>query len=170
MKAILLTQYGSPDVLQFKEVEKPTPKDGEILVKIHAASANPLDWHLMRASRFFIRLGSNHRAAGSARYGTDPARAKGSGEWRVWWGGDLCRADCQSIRDRSDWRVQHAEPGSGPLDWRRPRHRLHARRFPQESAALCDMRALKRFCCQRAKQEVWHGHGTRNRAGSGDAG
>ena len=52
MKAIVYTQYGSPDVLQLKEVEKPVPKDGEILVKIQAASANPLDWHLMRGAYF----------------------------------------------------------------------------------------------------------------------
>src|SRR6202035_4184641 len=56
MKAIAYTQYGSPDVLQFKEVGKPVPRDGEILVKIHAASANPLDWHLMRGAPFLARL------------------------------------------------------------------------------------------------------------------
>ena len=56
MKAIVYPRYGSPDVLQFREVEKPTPKDGQILVKIYAASANPLDWHFMRGSPFLARL------------------------------------------------------------------------------------------------------------------
>jgi len=51
MKAIVYTQYGPPDILQFKEVEKSGPNDGELLVKIHAASANLLDWHLMRGHR-----------------------------------------------------------------------------------------------------------------------
>ena len=43
MKAIVYTQYGSPDVLQFKEVEKPLPQDHQLLVKVHAASVNTLD-------------------------------------------------------------------------------------------------------------------------------
>lgn len=56
MKAVVATKYGSPDVLQLREVEKPTPKENEVLVKIHAASANPLDWHKLRASPFFVRF------------------------------------------------------------------------------------------------------------------
>jgi len=45
MKAIVYTKYGTPDVLEFKDVEKPTPLDGEVLVEVHAASVNAYDWH-----------------------------------------------------------------------------------------------------------------------------
>ncbi len=48
MKAIVYTYHGSPDVLQLKEVEKPVPQDNQLLIKVHAASANALDYHLMR--------------------------------------------------------------------------------------------------------------------------
>ena len=56
MKAIVCPTYGSPDVLQFQDVAKPSPKDNEVLVKIHAASVNAGDWHLMRADPFLMRL------------------------------------------------------------------------------------------------------------------
>ena len=56
MKAITYSEYGSPDVLRLTEVEKPTPKDHEVLIKIRAASVNPLDWRVLRGRPFFIRL------------------------------------------------------------------------------------------------------------------
>jgi len=56
MKAIVREKYGSPDVLELKEVEKPTPKDNEVLVKVHAASVNYIDWQALTGESFFIRL------------------------------------------------------------------------------------------------------------------
>jgi len=56
MKAIVYRCYGSPDVLSFEDIEKPSPTDNEVLVKVHAASVNPLDWHYMRGSPYLMRL------------------------------------------------------------------------------------------------------------------
>ena len=56
MKAIVCTKYGSPDVLQLKEVEKPSPKDNEVLVKVHAASINSWDCDLVKGKPFVNRL------------------------------------------------------------------------------------------------------------------
>jgi NADPH:quinone reductase-like Zn-dependent oxidoreductase len=56
MRAITSTQYGPPDILQFTEVAKPTPKDNEVLIKVRAASLNTLDWRLMRGKPVFARL------------------------------------------------------------------------------------------------------------------
>ncbi|MFC2019480.1 NAD(P)-dependent alcohol dehydrogenase [Chloroflexota bacterium] len=52
MKAMVYEKYGPPDVLQLKEVEKPTPKDDEVLIEVHAASINSWDWDLLRGILF----------------------------------------------------------------------------------------------------------------------
>ena len=57
MKAIVYHEYGSPDdVLELKDIDKPAVKDDEVLVRVHAASANPYDWHLMTGLPYFMRL------------------------------------------------------------------------------------------------------------------
>ncbi|MFC1916935.1 NAD(P)-dependent alcohol dehydrogenase [Chloroflexota bacterium] len=57
MKAIVYEKYGSPDVLRLEELEKPAPKDDEVLIKVHAASINSWDLDLLRGKRFMSRLG-----------------------------------------------------------------------------------------------------------------
>jgi NADPH:quinone reductase and related Zn-dependent oxidoreductases len=73
MKAILFTNYGSPDVLELTEVEKPVPTENQVLVKVHAASANPLDWHRMRAAPFLVRMGEGFFKPKDPRLGADIA-------------------------------------------------------------------------------------------------
>ncbi len=73
MKAIVYTTYGSPDVLHLNDIEKPMPQDNEVLVKVHAASANPLDWHLMRAEPFLARLENGLLKPKNTKLGADVA-------------------------------------------------------------------------------------------------
>jgi NADPH:quinone reductase-like Zn-dependent oxidoreductase len=56
MNAIVYRQYGSPDVLKLEQIAKPTPAHDEVLIKVHAASVNPLDWHYMRGKPYVVRL------------------------------------------------------------------------------------------------------------------
>jgi len=56
MKAMTYYNYGSPDVLKFEEIAKPTVKDDEVLIKVRAASVNPHDWHFLRGTPYLVRL------------------------------------------------------------------------------------------------------------------
>jgi len=58
MKAIVYERYGPPDVLALREIKKPTACDSHVLVRIHAASPNPYDWHFMRGAPYIMRLQS----------------------------------------------------------------------------------------------------------------
>ena len=56
MKAIVFTEYGPPDGLELKEVPRPTPKDDELLIRVHAASINSWDWEFLNGTPFINRL------------------------------------------------------------------------------------------------------------------
>jgi NADPH:quinone reductase-like Zn-dependent oxidoreductase len=57
MKAIVYHNYGSPDVLRLEEVQKPTPADDEILIKVHAVSVNRSDWEALTGKPLYARMG-----------------------------------------------------------------------------------------------------------------
>jgi len=55
MKAIRYYRYGSPDVLEYQDIDMPAVSDNDILVRVRAASVNPLDWHFMRGTPYIVR-------------------------------------------------------------------------------------------------------------------
>jgi len=73
MKAILCRGYGPPDVLRLEEVERPSPGDGEVLIRVRAAALNPLDSHLMHGRPAVARLFFGLRRPSDARWGRDVA-------------------------------------------------------------------------------------------------
>lgn len=73
MKAAVYSKYGPPDVVQLREVEKPVPKDDEVLIKVRAASVNPLDWHTMRGTPYLARMMGGVRRPKDERLGVDVA-------------------------------------------------------------------------------------------------
>src|SRR5215208_2868425 len=56
MKAIVRDTYGSPDVLELTDIDKPEPGDDEVLLRVHAASVNPADWHILRGAPYIARI------------------------------------------------------------------------------------------------------------------
>ena len=70
-RAITYTCYGGPDVLQLTTLPKPSPGEGELLVRVHAAGVNPLDYHYMRGLPYFMRLSSGLGAPDQTRMGVD---------------------------------------------------------------------------------------------------
>ena len=106
MKAIIAERYGTPDVLEFKETAKPAPKDNEVLVKVHAASLNMFDWHLLTADIFLVRLNAGlfkpkHKIPGADVAGRVDAVGKNVTQFKV--GdevyGDLAASGCGSFAE-----------------------------------------------------------------------
>jgi NADPH:quinone reductase-like Zn-dependent oxidoreductase len=74
MKAVVYTDYGSPDVLQIRDIKKPVPNDNQILIKVRAASINPLDWHFIEGTPYIMRaMGVGLRKPKDPRLGVDLA-------------------------------------------------------------------------------------------------
>ncbi len=71
MKAIVYRCYGPPDVLKVEEIEQPTTADNEVLVRVHAAAVNPLDWHYLRGKPYVMRLESGTGTPANPRLGVD---------------------------------------------------------------------------------------------------
>ena len=71
MKAIVHYRYGGPEVLQLKDVDKPVAAENEVLVRVRAASVNPLDWHFMRGEPRVMRISSGLRKPKQVSVGVD---------------------------------------------------------------------------------------------------
>lgn len=71
MKAVVHRCYGPPDVLRVEDIEKPTPADNEVLVKVHVAAVNPLDWHYMRGKPYILRMDGGLGRPKNPRLGVD---------------------------------------------------------------------------------------------------
>jgi NADPH:quinone reductase-like Zn-dependent oxidoreductase len=58
MRAIVHDRYGSPDMVRVEEVDKPAAREGEVLVRVHAVSVNPADWHFLTGTPYLMRVGT----------------------------------------------------------------------------------------------------------------
>ena len=75
MKAIRYDRYGPPQVLKLRDVDMPAVGDDEVLIRVRAASVNPLDWHFMRGAPYLVRMvaGLSRPRASASRLGADMA-------------------------------------------------------------------------------------------------
>jgi len=74
MKAVVYTDYGSPDVLEIRDIKKPVPNDDQVLIRVRAASINPLDWHYIEGTPYIMRaFGVGLRKPKDPRLGVDVA-------------------------------------------------------------------------------------------------
>jgi len=71
MKGVVRHCYGAPDVVRYEDVVKPVPKENEILVKVHAASVNPLDWHYVEGTPYLVRMDRGFGKPVDPRLGVD---------------------------------------------------------------------------------------------------
>ena len=71
MKAIVHRCYGSPAVIRFEDIAKPTAAEDEVLVRVHAASVNPLDWHRLEGTPYMVRLDAGLGKPDNPRLGVD---------------------------------------------------------------------------------------------------
>jgi NADPH:quinone reductase-like Zn-dependent oxidoreductase len=71
MKAVVHRCYGPPAVLGYEDIEKPVPADNEVLVRVHAASVNPLDFHYLRGTPYLVRMDSGFGKPANPRLGVD---------------------------------------------------------------------------------------------------
>ena len=71
MRALVYCDYGTPDVLTIAQIEKPVPQETQVLVRVRAASVNPVDWHMIRGTPYVMRLDSGLRKPAVTRTGVD---------------------------------------------------------------------------------------------------
>ena len=73
MQAFVYEEYGPPDVLELRDVEKPVPAESELLVRVQAASVNPFDWHMLTGTPYLVRMQAGLRGPKDGRLGVDYA-------------------------------------------------------------------------------------------------
>jgi NADPH:quinone reductase-like Zn-dependent oxidoreductase len=157
MKAIVYTEYGQPDVLHLMEVEQPVPAEDEALVKVHAASVNDWDWHLLTGKPFLNRIGGLRRPANTI-LGCDISgfiESVGKNVTRFQPGdevfGDLCTSDFGAFAEYACARessLAHKSPG---MTFEQ------AAAMPQ--AGLLALQGLEKGRVQSAKKVLFNGGG-----------